>query len=100
MARNGRLQLRALNMRNLKGSSSRLTGALADQMLSSATNFALGFVIARTLGPVDFGAFNLAFAAYLIALGSSRSMNTDPLMIRYSAGSAARWRTGTSSATG
>jgi hypothetical protein len=89
-----------LQLRDLKGSSGRLTGVIADQVLSSVTNFALGLLVARTLGPTELGAFSLVFASYLIVLGASRSLNTDPLMVRYSASTREEWRVGTTAAIG
>ena len=44
---------------------------VADQALSSLTNFAVGVFVARQLGPTEFGAFSLAFATYLLALNAS-----------------------------
>lgn len=58
---------------------------LADQALSSLTNFVLAIEVARQVNPVQFGAFGLAFAAYLVALTVSRAVATEPLTIRYSA---------------
>jgi O-antigen/teichoic acid export membrane protein len=91
---------RVLGIAELKASSGRLSGAIADQVFSSVTNFALGLFVARTLGPTDYGGFSLAFATYLIVLGISRSMSTDALMIRYSASTGEEWQGGTAAATG
>jgi O-antigen/teichoic acid export membrane protein len=77
-----------------------LGGAITDQVLSSVTNFVLGLVVARTLGPTRYGAFTLAYATYIIVLGVSRSMNTDALMVRYSASSHEDWRVATAAAAG
>jgi O-antigen/teichoic acid export membrane protein len=55
---------------------------MADQVLSSATNFAVALVVARSLGTAEFGLFSLVFAVYLVALGVSRSLVTDPFLIR------------------
>jgi O-antigen/teichoic acid export membrane protein len=84
----------------LRGAPGRLSGTVGDQILSSVTNFALGVVVARSLGPTNFGAFSVAYATYIVMLGISRSMNTDPLMVRFSASSIAEWRVATSAATG
>ena len=73
---------------------------LADQALSSLTNFVLAIAIARQVAPVQFGAFSLAFAAYLVALSISRALATDPLSIRYSARGSDEWRTASAKATG
>jgi O-antigen/teichoic acid export membrane protein len=73
---------------------------LADQGLSSLTNFGLTFFAARSLGPAAFGGFALAFAAYLLTLGLSRALTSEPLSVRFSAVSAEDWRSGTRLATG
>src|SRR3712207_410814 len=72
---------------------------VADQAFSSLTNFAVGVVVAKLLGPRDFGAFSLAFASYLVVLGASRALSTEPLTIRYSH-QLDRWRPATRGATG
>jgi hypothetical protein len=73
---------------------------MTDQALSSLTNFGLTFFAARSLVPAAFGGFALAFAAYLLALGLSRALTSEPLSLRFSAVSAKDWRRGTRSATG
>lgn len=73
---------------------------LADQLLSSLTNVALGVLVARTVSPDDFGAFTLAFVTYTLALAGARALASEPLMVRYSASSEARWRAGVVLASG
>jgi O-antigen/teichoic acid export membrane protein len=71
-----------------QGSAHALRGmgwGLADQALSSVTNFALGVALARALLPADFGAFSIAFGVYTIALGITRALSTEPLSVRFSA---------------
>jgi O-antigen/teichoic acid export membrane protein len=63
----------------------RLGWGLADQGLSSLTNFALGVVLARTLTRSEFGAYGIAFGVYILGLGFSRALASEPLMVRYSA---------------
>lgn len=74
--------------------------ALLDQGISSFTNFALGVLIARSVSAVEFGAFSLAFATYLIILNVARAIGTQPLVIRYSGVDPAVWRRGAAAATG
>jgi len=62
----------------------RVTWTIADQALSSFTNFGLGIVVAREVGARSFGAFSIAYSTYLIVLGLSRAMHSDPLLIRSS----------------
>jgi O-antigen/teichoic acid export membrane protein len=73
---------------------------VADQSLSSLTNFAVGVFVAHELGPAGFGAYSLAFATYLLALNASRGLATDPLSVRFSHASSDSWRQAASAATG
>jgi len=73
---------------------------LADQGLISLSTFALSAIVARTVGPTGFGAFSLAFAAYLTALSLSRALVAQPLLVRYSGSSLGEWREVMSSAAG
>jgi O-antigen/teichoic acid export membrane protein len=72
---------------------------VADQALSSLTNFAVGVLVARELGPVGFGAFSLAFATYLFALNAARGLATDPLVVRFSDAPVPLWRQAAAAAT-
>lgn len=67
----------------VRGSAGRLGWGLADQAVSSLTNFAVTLAVARTLTPVEFGAFSLAYVTYAFALNASRGLATDPLMVRF-----------------
>ncbi len=60
----------------------RASWALADQGLSSITNFALSVAVARTTSAAGFGAFGLAMSIYLLALGFVRSVVAEPLLVR------------------
>ena len=73
---------------------------LIDQAFSSLTNFALGIIVARTVPIAEFGAFSLAFAAYLLAVNLTRAFPMQPLAIRYSAATADAWRRGSAAALG
>ena len=55
-----------------------------DQALSSLENFLLGILVARAVGAEEFGAFSLAFSTYLLVMGVSRSVTSDPLIVRFS----------------
>jgi O-antigen/teichoic acid export membrane protein len=76
----------------------RLSWGLGDQILSSATNFALGLLVARSFPPGEFGAFSVAYAIYVLALGGSRALAGEPLVVRFSDRSPAHWRAGVRSA--
>jgi O-antigen/teichoic acid export membrane protein len=73
---------------------------LADQVLSSLTNFGLGILVARNVSREDFGGFSLAFSTFLVILNVSRAVSTEPLLIRYSAISVEAWREGAKAAAG
>ncbi len=73
---------------------------LGDQALSSLTNFALGVLIARTVGVEEFGAFSLAFASYTLVLSICRAYPMEPLPIRYSGASEERFRYGVGASVG
>jgi O-antigen/teichoic acid export membrane protein len=87
----------------------RLGWGVADQGISSLSNFALGLFVARSFGASNFGAFSLAYITYTVVLNAARGLATDPLVVRYSgdvsgqgeAGSSLRrWRRATSAAAG
>ncbi|HZA05567.1 MAG TPA: hypothetical protein VE617_13465 [Propionibacteriaceae bacterium] len=78
----------------------RLGWGVADQGISSLSNFALGIFVARSFGASNFGAFALAFITYTVVINAARGLATDPLLVRYSGDPSQRWRRATSSATG
>lgn len=80
--------------RRLSAVSGRAAWGLGDQIFSSATNFGVNILIARSLGPASFGAFSIAFAAYILFLNMCRAVNTEPLAIRFSGVGEQTWRTG------
>lgn len=71
-----------------------------DQALTSLGNLLLAVAVARSVPIGDFGAFAIAFVVYLFALGISRAVATDPLVVRHSTGSTAEGRTAAASAVG
>lgn len=64
---------------------SRAATGIADQIISSGTNFATGFVAGRLLDATLFAQFVIALSAAYIALGVQRALVGDPLLA-YSAG--------------
>ena len=82
------------------GGVRRLGWGLADQALSSMTNFALAILVARSVSTAALGAFGLAFTTYTIKLGATRALCQEPLTVRYSATDEPEWRDGTAAATG
>jgi len=83
----------------LRSAATRLSWGVADQGVSSLTNLVVGAVVARALGPVEFGAFSLAWVTYSVALNLSRGLATDPLAVRFSGVAIERWRAATAQAT-
>jgi O-antigen/teichoic acid export membrane protein len=69
----------------------RLGWGVADQVLSSFTNFAVGLLIVRMFGIAAFGGFAIAFTTYTVALNISRGLATDPLVVRYSGSTGPTW---------
>lgn len=78
--------------KRFRGVARRLGWGVADQAVSSLTNFAMTLYVARTLGAVPFGAFSLAYVTYSFALNASRGLATDPLMVRFSGPRTPAWR--------
>lgn len=74
------------------GRTHRLSWGLADQAVSSLTNFSVVIFVARSLGPREFGIFSLAYVTYSFALNVSRGLATDPLVVRFSGVSTESWR--------
>ncbi|WP_231104817.1 MATE family efflux transporter [Haloechinothrix halophila] len=82
----------AFHSQALRAMAGRLSWGLADQAVSSMTNFAVSIVVARTLGAVEFGIFTLAWVTYGVVLNISRGLATDPLTVRFSGVPRADWR--------
>ncbi len=61
--------------------ASRATVTMADQCVASASNFAVGIVVARISGPSGLGAFALAYTVWILLATLHRSMITDPMAI-------------------
>jgi O-antigen/teichoic acid export membrane protein len=85
--------------RDVSKTAGRLGWGVADQAVGSASNFALSLYVAREFGPRAFGAFSLAFVTFTVFLNASRGTATDPLMVRYSGATGARWREATAAAS-
>lgn len=57
---------------------------MADQGAASLSNIVVGIIVARALPAEGFGAFGLAWVAYLLAVGASRALIGEPLLSLYS----------------
>ena len=90
----------ALSWGTVRRASGRLSWGLADQAMSSLTNFLLTIYVARTLGAVQFGSFALAYVTYGLAINASRGLSIEPLLIRFSGTVLPTWRRATARSTG
>ena len=73
---------------------------LGDQALSSATNFAVLVLVARSLAPEEVGVFALFAAGYATVAYVVESLVSEPLLVCYSARSSPEWQEGVRSACG
>lgn len=90
----------AVPWRRARKAGRRLSWGVADQAMSSISNFAVNIYIARTLGAVQYGAFSLAYVTYAFALNASRGLATDPLLVRFSGTDVPTWRRAAAGCTG
>ena len=63
----------------------RISWGLVDQVLSSATNFALTVFVARAAAGADFGAFAIVIATYLVMVGLGQGLVGQPFAAHHSA---------------
>ena len=73
---------------------------VADQAVSSVTNFAMVLYVAHTVGAAQFGAFSLAYVTYSFALNASRGVSSEPLIVRFSGVDLPTWRLAAANCTG
>jgi O-antigen/teichoic acid export membrane protein len=78
----------------------RMGWGVADQALSSFTNFALVILVARAVGPAELGAFALFLAGYTALTVISAGITAEPLMLRYSGVGLGAWADGARAALG
>jgi O-antigen/teichoic acid export membrane protein len=65
---------------------------MADQFMSSITNFALAVIVARSQPVEEFGEFALLFWTYLLLLNVGRALGSQPLMVKASHVGGEAWR--------
>src|SRR5271157_316273 len=63
------------------GAATRATTTMVDQCVASASNFAVGVIVARICGPAGLGAFALAYTCWILLTTMHRSLITDPMAI-------------------
>lgn len=78
----------------------RASWGMFDQVLSSASNFALSAFVAAMVSATEFGAFTLAYAIYNLILAISAGLASLPLVVRYSAAAPDRYRAATRASAG
>lgn len=100
MALTARMIPAGLSWRLVRQASRRLTWGVADQAMSSLTNFLLSIYVARTLGAGQFGAFSLAYVTYGLAINASRGLSVEPLLVRFSGTALRTWRRAAADCTG
>lgn len=61
----------------------RMGWTFVDQGVASLTTFGLSVLVARTVDTSDFGFFALLYSVYFVIVGMSRSLASEPLLIRY-----------------
>ena len=98
--RHGRVRSAAATWRLIKNACQRLSWGVADQGMSSLSNFAVNIYIAHTLGAAQYGAFGLAYVTYGFALNASRGLATDPFLVRFSGTDIPTWRRAVTKCTG
>lgn len=80
--------------------NSRAVWTFADQAVSSLSTAVLSIVIARSVSESEFGAFGAGLLIYTFLVGVARALISDPLVIRFSARSAATHRRAARMSTG
>jgi arginine exporter protein ArgO len=69
----------AIRQRHRGGRGAVLT--LADQLVSSVSNFALGVLIARAGGADALGTFGIAFLVWVAVMGANRALVAEPMTV-------------------
>lgn len=78
----------------------RMQWGILDQALSSLTNFVLSIIVARRTTVQQFGVFGLALTLYISVLWISRSVTTEPFVIRLTASTSEQQHGSARDATG
>ena len=80
--------------------AARASWNVIDQVISSASNFALSILIARSVDSHTFGAFATSFTLFSFLIGITRAIGRYPLIIGFGDRSKEEYRRATRSATG
>ena len=73
---------------------------LFDQVISSATNALLSFLIAGSVSKADFGSFSVAFTIFSVFIGLSRALAASPLSVRFTTSEEGDFRRAAASGVG
>ena len=92
--------LTATTDRHTRSLAGRTTWSIADQAVSSATNFAVAMLLARSLGPDEFGGFAFGFAVWLFVNCLVRPLIVQPFVIDAATLDHAGWKSATAHVTG
>ena len=57
--------------------------SIADQILSSVTNLLVVVLLARSSTTAKFGRFSIILSVFVIVLGISRALTTEPMAAKY-----------------
>lgn len=66
---------------NVRSIAKKGTWSVIDQGLASGANAVLSIVLARALGPTDFGAYWLAYSVYLLAMPIHGALLVEPMLV-------------------
>ena len=73
---------------------------IADQLISSANNFLVQIVIAKSVSEGDFGTFAIVFSIFSVATGFFRALATSPVGMRFAGASDEEFGRVTAASTG
>jgi O-antigen/teichoic acid export membrane protein len=73
---------------------------IVDQLISSANNFLVQIVIAKSVSQGDFGTFAIVFSIFSVAIGFFRALSTAPVGMRFSGASDTEFGRVTAASTG
>jgi O-antigen/teichoic acid export membrane protein len=70
-----------LKKRKKQSAGGRLAVMTVDQMISGASNVLIAVLAARALTAAEFGLFGIVFLVYMILVGVTRALVSDPLLV-------------------
>jgi len=88
------------DLHRTRATAQRLGWGVADQIVSSLSNFVVVLYVVRVLGATQFGAFSLAYVTYGFALSAARGLAACPLQVRFTAVDVRSWRAAVADCTG